>query len=391
MANFYQKEHQETAAELDSLLRIALTKRTPAVRVAFGRALHKAFTDVISNFSSYSTVGLCWIEGRESTVADVLGNTSAFFESLARTISAPAILSQPELFAMINPEKRLQFVRLAFDVRTPVRKPDLQETLRALNFTASQIQQFMLTLFEQYSEDGTHPIWMELSRYCELQLEWDMLWRHLSADEVRRILLSVAKTHAELLISPKTRRICSLLEHRLAADVVEEIVDLAVSSVSTRGFDALAKVEEIFAAGTLRSKALHERRLTIAWSSLSVHALAAVESQNIDLSARTASELLEGLEYVCHQLLMFRLRQFDCWPLFRMRRWCLEALFALGYVEAPLEKEIDAYGREECVVYYKGKRQVALNQCSKLPVGTLVLFHPSSTGEVTDFSVASEI
>lgn len=391
MAKFYQKEHQETAAELDSLLRIALSKRTPAVRLAFGRVLHKAFTDVISSFSSYSTVGLRWIEGQESTVADVLGNASAFFESLAHTMSAPAIVSRPVLFAMVEPEKRLQFVRLAFDVRSSVRKPDLQETLRALNLTAPQIQQFMLTLFEQYSEDGDHPIWTELSRYCELQLEWGMLWKHLSADEVRRILLSVAKAQAELLISPKTRRICSLLEHRLAADAVEEIVDLAASNVSARGFDALTKVEEIFAAGTPRSKALHERRLTIAWSSLSVHVLATVESRNIDLSARTAPELLEGLEYVCHQLLTFRLRQFDCWSLFRMHRWCLEALFALGYIEAPLEKETDEYGREECVAYYRGKRQVAFNQCSKLPVGTLVLFRPSSTGGAVHFSVASEI
>jgi hypothetical protein len=385
MAEFYQKEHLETAAELDSLLRIALAKRTPVLRLAFGRALRKAFTDVATSFNSCSTVGLRWIVGKESTVAEVLGNTSAFFESLADTISAPAIVDQPELFALIDPERRLRFVRLALDVRSPLPKLGIQKSLEMMGLTSPQIQQFMLTLFEQYGEDSTHPIWMGLSQYCESQLAWGALWRHLSVDEVRRVLLSVAQARPKVLISSEARRICSLLGYRLTTDVIDEIVKSAIGNMRAKDFSEMTNTAA-FDAGTPRSMALHERHLATAWSAQSVYALAEVSSQEMNICRHTAAELLDGLEYVRRQLPAFQKRQLDCWPLFRMRRWCLEALFALGYVEAPLEKESDGHKRP--VVYYVDQLYVASNKCPQLSVGTRVLLYPDVA--ITHFYVIPE-
>lgn len=234
------KEHQKMAEELDCLLRITRAKRTPTLRLVFGRALHGAFTTLVQNFSSFSTVGLGWIAGKETVVADVFGNASVFFESLSQTISAPAVVNQPELFAMIEAKKQLQFVRVAIDTPSPLRKVDILKALQRIDLTSSQTQQFMLTLFEQYSENPEHAVWVSLSQDCQLQLEHGALWKHLTVDEVRRLLLSVAKAKPGLLVSSEMARTHSLLSHRLAADVVDEIVETAIRN-GGMGFDMLLK------------------------------------------------------------------------------------------------------------------------------------------------------
>lgn len=390
MAAFFKKEHQAIAAELDGLLRIALTKRTPELRLAFGRALHKAFSDVVSTFRGYSTVGLEWTAGREDVVAEVLGNASAFFESLVNTISAPDIVNRPALLAMIAPEKRLQFVRLAINTRSPLRKIVIQDALLDLGLTSSQIQQFMLTLFEQYAEDPNHPVWTELWRTCKLQLTWGALWEYLSADEVRRIFLAVAKACPAMLISSESRRICSLLSHRLTAEVIDEIVETAITCMVMGECSAQWRAEAAYAPGMLGNMS-YKKHLAGVWSAESVLWLASTSPHEMHLSTYDASQLLDGLEYVYRKLPAFRDRQFDCWPLLRMHRWCLEALFVLGYVEAPLEKEVDEHGKVECVAYCEGRRYVALNQCSELAAGTLVLFPSGTAEDAVLFNVVPEM
>lgn len=390
MAEFYQKEHQEIAVQLDGLLRIAQAKQTSELRLAFGRALHKAFTILALKYNDPSTVGLEWITGREDAVAEVLGNTSAFFESLVCTISAPAIVNSPELFAMIDPEKQLQFVSRSLDVPSPLSKANVQRVLRSMGLTNPETQQFMLTLFERYAEEPGHPIWIQLWHAHQDQLTWGALWEHLTADELQRLLLSVAKARPTLFISQETLRISSLLIFRLPADVIDEIIETAICNIRASDFNLLLNDWMAIALDALDKIVLYERHLTVTWSPQSVHALAARTAHEVSLSAYCAVDLGSGLEYVSVQLAVFRDRQFDCSPLFRMRRWCLEAFVVLGYVEAPLKKELDEYERMECVVYHEGRRYIAFNLCSKLPVGTRVLFFPSVTQGNANFYVIPE-
>lgn len=382
MTKFFNKKYQAIADELEGLYRITSAKRTATLRLAFGRALHEAFTVLIARYGGeYTTVGLEWIEGRERVVADVLGNASAFFESLAHTVSAPAVVNQPELFEMIDPKKRQQFVLLALSKHSPLQKVDIQQTLQRLGLTDPQIQQFMLQIFEQYSGEAAHPIWMALSRHFRSQLEWGALWQHLSADEMRRILLVVARVQPNLIITQETKRTCSLLAFRLTPDVIDEIVEVAISNTKMNRFSALWSAEMGYAPAMLSSMS-YKKHLAGAWSAEGICWLASASPQEIDLSVYDSVQLFDGLEYVCRQMAVYRKRQFDYWPLFRMQRWCLEALFTQGYVEAPLAIESVEHGGVEYVAYYEGERYTAFNSCSKMPAGTPVLFKPQKGDSV---------
>lgn len=390
MAELHESEHQEMAVQLDGLLRIAHAKQTSELRLAFGRALHKAFTTPILKYSGHSTAGLEWIAGREDAVAEVLGNTSAFFESLVSTIAAPAIVNSPKLFAMIDPGKQLQFVSRSLDVRSPLSKTNVRLALRSMGLSNPETQRFMLTLFERYAEDPGHPIWIQLWHACQVQLTWGALWEHLTADELQRLLLSVAKAQPTLLISQETSRISSLLIFRLPADVIDEIIETAICSMKSDDFNLLLNDWMAIALDALGKSVLYERHLAIVWSPQTVHTLAVRAAHEVNLSAYSPVHLGSGLEYVSTQLAVFRDRQFDCLPLFRMRRWCLEAFLVLGYAEAPLVKELDEYERMECVAYHEGRRYIAFNQCSKLPAGTRVLFFPGVTPGTANFYAIPE-
>lgn len=376
MVEFFDKQSQAMAKELDSLLRIVSVKRTAAVRLAFGRALHKAFTIKVPQHGGHATtVGLEWIADRENVVADVLGNASAFFESLASTISAKAIVSQPELFKMIDPAKRQQFVLLTYSTHSPLLGADVQDALKVAGLTEPQLQRVMLQLFEQYSDNPDHSIWVSLSRYYQAELEWDALWRHLSADETRRVLLAIARAQPDLLITKDTNRICSLLAHRLTADVVDEIFELALGNVKMNRYSALWGAEAGYAPVMLSSIS-YKKYLAAVWSAEDICWLAGTSPHELDLSVYGSGQLFDGLEYVSHRLAVYRKRQYDCWPLFRMQRWCLEALLVQGYVEASLVIETGEHGGAEYVAYHDGVRHTAFNSCTKMSAGTRVLFSP---------------